>query len=86
VIKAENMEAIFNNIIENFGFIYTSCHFFFPSGIYIFRKIIQLTSSNIKSFSVKTESRVWHELLTIGFVKVTSGYVEKAWCFLSRLI
>ena len=32
----------------------------------------------MESFSEKTELKVWYELLTLGFVKVTRGYVKKA--------
>ena len=41
-------------------------------------KIIQITGSIFESFSEKAKSRVWHELLTLCFVKGTRGYVKKA--------
>ena len=31
----------------------------------------------MESLAEKTELRVWYVMLTLGFVKVTSGYVEK---------
>jgi hypothetical protein len=37
--------------------------------------MFQITGSIFESFSVKTYLRVWHVMLTLGFVKVTNGYV-----------
>jgi hypothetical protein len=43
-----------------------------------FATIFNITRSIFESFSVKTELNVWHELLNLGFVKITHGNVKKA--------
>jgi len=37
-----------------------------------------LNQDNQKLYELWQELRAWHELLTLGFVKVTCGYVKKA--------
>jgi hypothetical protein len=38
-------------------------------------RIIQVTRSNMKLFQENTKLKLWHVLLTLGFVKGTQGYV-----------
>ena len=42
---------------------------------YFTLKIVHITSGNIKSFSEQPGLKVWHVMLTLGFVKGTNTYV-----------